>query len=753
MKASILFLFLSLALIVNANDAINYQAVIRSSDGKVVSSKSIAVQMTIFNDIQSQNMVYKENHTTETNEFGMINLKIGLGQSVFGVFDNINWSTGTFYVQVAVDFTGGNNYEIIGISQLLSVPYALYAKKSGDLNVANMSDTFVKELADKLKLNSTSLIDPKITNTDFLPIAETRDVVVYQSKTYFSIEAVYGNIAITKTNPTLFKISQTGVNGNFDLSINLNNAAFPNLLPNSTILKILLLPWDRNNTAIYPFGGWRCVIITNRGQLFHNFPNRNPQPGLPDGIALAGDVNKWDESVVWDLPTRRLPSKTSDSFPYSLNPCLPESCYELYPAVKNDNGYGHGGFEVINSQIVSGSSIQFPRFYFFNRTSDTFNPFFFMGGYETSNKVQLIGTYRSNTTAGSASRICVFATTDGGRQWYNKYEFATLQPFADGNALIGKNIASDYIPNTLILQKRSTIYPTYEVKDPVNLFSYGNDISIQSIIKSDSLVINTNVPHGLINGDLIVIKMNQKDVTSNFDFLCNNNINPLNGGNGKVWKIGVLSPTSIKLYEYIHNPDSNLPVRHIHAINHIKDGFIISTGETYPEGWIVYLQIKESDTYSVVNAYDNFNFIRLNSGKNSLQRSLGTIMLDDVDQTIIYASDEAGIVGAKHGIEGRPSLNLTRSSIGVFKGKLADIDDFSKFECIYEAQQPAYHFKDINGMWIFAGQQGEIAISVDKGISWRKFSAANIANLAQQYPKGIDNMGRYFLDQVIIYRK
>ncbi|MFZ4798009.1 MAG: hypothetical protein ACOYMA_10970 [Bacteroidia bacterium] len=748
MKASILFLFLSLALIVNANDAINYQAVIRSSDGKVVSSKSIAVQMTIFNDIQSQNMVYKENHATETNEFGMINLKIGLGQSVFGVFDNINWSTGTFYVQVAVDFTGGNSYEIIGISQLLSVPYALYAKKSGDLNVANMSDAFVKELADKLGISKPSVIDAKVSNPDYSPIAETKDVVVYQTKSNYSIEAVLGTIAVAKTYSTTFKISQTGVNGLFDIIANLNSTNFPNLIEGSTLLKILLLPWDRNSSNTDSSNGWRCIVITTKGQIYHNFPNRTPSVQYPDGLAQVGDINKWDESVVWDLPNRRIPSKTSDSFPYSLNPCLPQGAYELYPAINNDNGYGNGGFNITNTSINNTLA----RFYFHNRSSDTYVPFFFMGGFETTKKLQIIGTYRSNTSALASSRICVFTSTDGGRQWYNKYEFACDQPTAFGNALVGKNTSEDYITNSLILQKRDFITPSATLKDPVDYFSYGGNVSIQTISKSDSLVINTSTPHNLKNGDLIVIKKGNQGISSNFDFLCNNDINSKNGGNGKVWKIGVLSPTSIKLYEYVHSPDNNIPARHIHAINRTKDGFIITTGEIYPQGWIVYMQVKNLDNALPIDAKDNFNFIRLNSTKNGLQRSLGTLMLNNADQTIIFASDEALISNSSHSIEGRSTL-VSRSSTGVYKGSLADIDDFSKFTCIYEAEQVAYFFKEINDMWIFCGQQGELAISIDKGISWRKFMIYNKDNLAMQFPKGTDNLGRFFLDQVIIYRK
>ncbi|WAC02029.1 hypothetical protein N7U66_19830 [Lacinutrix neustonica] len=48
-----------------------------------------------------------------------------------GTFSTIDWSTGLYFIQTEVDPTGGTAYTITGASQLLSVPYALYAKNSG----------------------------------------------------------------------------------------------------------------------------------------------------------------------------------------------------------------------------------------------------------------------------------------------------------------------------------------------------------------------------------------------------------------------------------------------------------------------------------------------------------------------------------------------------------------------------------------------------------------------------------------------
>lgn len=43
----------------------------------------------------------------------------------------IDWANGPYYIETSVDVTGGSSYVVMGTSQLVSVPYALYAKTSG----------------------------------------------------------------------------------------------------------------------------------------------------------------------------------------------------------------------------------------------------------------------------------------------------------------------------------------------------------------------------------------------------------------------------------------------------------------------------------------------------------------------------------------------------------------------------------------------------------------------------------------------
>ena len=61
----------------------------------------------------------------------MFSIVIGNGTVVSGTFAGINWGNGTKWLKTEIDIAGGNNYVVMGSSQFMSVPYALYADKSG----------------------------------------------------------------------------------------------------------------------------------------------------------------------------------------------------------------------------------------------------------------------------------------------------------------------------------------------------------------------------------------------------------------------------------------------------------------------------------------------------------------------------------------------------------------------------------------------------------------------------------------------
>jgi hypothetical protein len=115
-----------------APQAIQYQTIIRDSSGEVVMNQSVGLQLTILQGSATGTQTYQETHTATTNGFGLVNLQIGMGTATSGTLeDNVDWSMGPYYLEVGLDLTGGSSYTVMGTTQLLSVPYALYAETAG----------------------------------------------------------------------------------------------------------------------------------------------------------------------------------------------------------------------------------------------------------------------------------------------------------------------------------------------------------------------------------------------------------------------------------------------------------------------------------------------------------------------------------------------------------------------------------------------------------------------------------------------
>ena len=111
---------------------INYQAIARNSSGSVYVNQSVSVRISILLGSESGPTQYSETHTATTNSFGLFNIKIGGGTPVTGNFDDVTWNTANQYIKVEVDPSGGSSYVSVGTSELLSVPFALYAESAGN---------------------------------------------------------------------------------------------------------------------------------------------------------------------------------------------------------------------------------------------------------------------------------------------------------------------------------------------------------------------------------------------------------------------------------------------------------------------------------------------------------------------------------------------------------------------------------------------------------------------------------------------
>jgi hypothetical protein len=123
----LLAVFLTATVWAQSPNKMSYQAVIRNSSDALVTNTQIGLEVNIRQGTTSGTVVYTETQTPTTNANGLVSIEIGGGSG----FNTIDWANGPYFIETKTDPAGGTNYTITGTSQLLSVPYALYAANAG----------------------------------------------------------------------------------------------------------------------------------------------------------------------------------------------------------------------------------------------------------------------------------------------------------------------------------------------------------------------------------------------------------------------------------------------------------------------------------------------------------------------------------------------------------------------------------------------------------------------------------------------
>jgi hypothetical protein len=109
----------------------NYQGIARDTKGNPMSGKTMRLKLSVLPTQDATVPEYEETQLVTTNEFGLYTLKIGEGEATVGEMNTVKWETGNKYIRVSIDPQGGSQFTDAGTTQLLSVPYAIYAEKAG----------------------------------------------------------------------------------------------------------------------------------------------------------------------------------------------------------------------------------------------------------------------------------------------------------------------------------------------------------------------------------------------------------------------------------------------------------------------------------------------------------------------------------------------------------------------------------------------------------------------------------------------
>jgi uncharacterized protein (TIGR02145 family) len=152
-----------------APQRINFQSVLRNTNGEVVSNRTVSLRISILSDTINGIADYVEIHTKTTDAGGLMSLQIGNGTAPSMDFTTINWGNSAHFIQLEADLSGGNNYVLLGTQELMSVPYALYASAT-DTSVFNLTTRFKTKLngADTISLSDRINAKSSLSDTSLL---------------------------------------------------------------------------------------------------------------------------------------------------------------------------------------------------------------------------------------------------------------------------------------------------------------------------------------------------------------------------------------------------------------------------------------------------------------------------------------------------------------------------------------------------------------------------------------------------------
>ena len=113
-----------------APQGFNYQATVRNSSGDLIINQNVYFKFNVIQGSQTAVPIFTETHYVPTDDLGQVNLVIGQGTANTGTSSALDWSLGSYYL--GIELNTGSGYVAMGTTQLLSVPYALFAENSGN---------------------------------------------------------------------------------------------------------------------------------------------------------------------------------------------------------------------------------------------------------------------------------------------------------------------------------------------------------------------------------------------------------------------------------------------------------------------------------------------------------------------------------------------------------------------------------------------------------------------------------------------
>jgi uncharacterized protein (TIGR02145 family) len=287
---TLLALVITLITFAQAPQGFNYQATVRNSSGVLIINQNVNFKFNIMLNSATSLPVFSETHMVPTDDVGQVNLIIGQGTATTGTFSTINWGTGNYYL--GIELNTGAGYIAMGTTQLLSVPYALYANSSGNAQAATPN------LASVLAINNVA------NNLQIKNLANPTDVQDAATKGYIDsqITALQAQItALQNANvtplPNVTIGTQIWASTNLDVTTYRDGTPIPQVTDPTQWGNLTTGAWcyynnDPANGAIYgKIYNWYAVA-----GIHDNDPNTPNKILAPTGWHIPSDT-EWNSII------------------------------------------------------------------------------------------------------------------------------------------------------------------------------------------------------------------------------------------------------------------------------------------------------------------------------------------------------------------------------------------------------------------------------------------------------------------------
>ena len=268
----------------------NYQAMIRNAEGEAILNQEVVMRIGIVQGSVGGTVLYTETHSIESNAYGLVNLVVGMGEPVTGVFADIDWSAGPFFLKVELDAESNNNFVTLGTTQLLSVPFANYAFSggSGSTSWADAEESVSTNKKVGIGTASPSSYLEVIANE---PTKEGEPIFEVKKATGETVFAVYDNEVVVYVDDTTTAASGFAVKSRSNLG---NTSDIFTVSPQQTRIFVeeSTVKGLKGGFAITGNSNKGLVDILNITPTLTEFFVDEPVNKEKGGFAITGNSNK-----------------------------------------------------------------------------------------------------------------------------------------------------------------------------------------------------------------------------------------------------------------------------------------------------------------------------------------------------------------------------------------------------------------------------------------------------------------------------